>query len=293
MRGRVGRPSAALNPVLMCLGAWNRMTRSFFSATVVLVLAFAGLGASIASAEVSAHVYLTDEMTPLPLADPNVPDVYRDIMVGTRLTIFISSDTTERWSGSLWLSNDDAANGSLAGRDCNPANPTSYEGSCLEAAGPYAQVRDISTPSGVGLNLLCTWGATIGDWFVLDYRATGVGACCIGLYDETVHGDPNGVRYPERPGPVPEIPFDLIQVLCFNHVVSRDFSGDAVVNFVDFAILANRWMDLADVDAPVSHDLDADGVIASSDIALFSEYWLERTEVLPVVSGPIEPNAVP
>ncbi len=270
------------------------MTRSFFSATVVLVLAFAGLGASVASAEISAHVYLADEMTPLPLADPNVPDVYRDIMVGTRLTIFISSDAPGGWSGLLWLSGDNMASGSLTGRGYNdpPGGLPGYEGSCLEGAGMYARVQDSHIPRGVGLSLLCTGLATIGDWFVLDYEARGIGACSIGLYSSSAPGDPNGLRS-EYPGPVPEIPFDLIQVVSFNHVVSRDFSGDAVVNFVDFAILANRWMDAEDVDVPVFRDLDADGVIAFSDIALFSEYWLERTEVLPVASGPTEPNAAP
>src|SRR4030042_3970552 len=48
---------------------------------------------------VSARVCLSDGITPLELADPCIPDVYRDVMVGTKLTVIIASDTAEYWYG--------------------------------------------------------------------------------------------------------------------------------------------------------------------------------------------------
>ncbi len=44
-------------------------------------LALAGLLASTALATLSLQVYRADEQTPLLPADPNIPDVYQDIMV--------------------------------------------------------------------------------------------------------------------------------------------------------------------------------------------------------------------
>ena len=55
---------------------------------VILTLVFS----SIAAGEVSTRVCLSDANTPLELADPNIPFVYRDIMVGTKLTIIVDSN---------------------------------------------------------------------------------------------------------------------------------------------------------------------------------------------------------
>ena len=80
----------------------------------VLVLAVALT--SIAAAKVWVTVYQYDGKTPLAAVDANQPDVYRDIMVGTRLTLVISSDTADKWGGDLELSGDDALYGTLSGR---------------------------------------------------------------------------------------------------------------------------------------------------------------------------------
>ena len=45
-----------------------------------------------ASGELSTRVCLADVNTPLELADPKVPFIYRDIMVGTKLTIIVDSN---------------------------------------------------------------------------------------------------------------------------------------------------------------------------------------------------------
>ena len=91
--------------------------------------------ASIATGEVSTTVHLADGNTPLELADPNVPFVYRDIMVGTKLTIVVSSDTAESpWSGKLQIAGTDWDYGAISARDYNDVT-LDWEGSHLEAAG--------------------------------------------------------------------------------------------------------------------------------------------------------------
>ena len=50
------------------------------------------VAAPAAHAEVFTRVCLADGNTPLELADPCIPFVYRPIMVGTRLTIIIDSN---------------------------------------------------------------------------------------------------------------------------------------------------------------------------------------------------------
>ena len=84
----------------------------------IVWIALVGFLASSALAGVSAHVYRADEVTPLAWADPNVPDVYAEIMVGTRLSVFINSDAPESsWSGGTFMSWEDWDRGILAGRD--------------------------------------------------------------------------------------------------------------------------------------------------------------------------------
>jgi len=95
---------------------------------------------SIAVGEISTEVYLADGETPWELADPNVPFVYRDITVGTKLTIVVSSDTVGIWSGLLQIAGDDRDFGVISARDFNDVTHE-WEGSHLEAAGASAAVR--------------------------------------------------------------------------------------------------------------------------------------------------------
>ena len=86
----------------------------------LLVLVLAVALTSVAAAKVWVTVYQYDGKTPLAAVDANHPDVYRDIMVGTRLTLVISSDTADKWSGNLELSWDDA----LTPRSAAGGSPT-------------------------------------------------------------------------------------------------------------------------------------------------------------------------
>ncbi|MHC4736714.1 MAG: hypothetical protein ACYTDW_20005, partial [Planctomycetota bacterium] len=57
---------------------------------LTLLAIFLGM-ASVAAGKVSTRVCLADGNTPFPPVDSNFPHVYPDIMVGTRLTIIVSS----------------------------------------------------------------------------------------------------------------------------------------------------------------------------------------------------------
>jgi hypothetical protein len=233
--------------------------------TAVVILA------PLAMARVWTSVYRCDEVTPLAPIDANHPTVYRDIMVGTHLVIVISSDSNEPWSGSLRLSWDDANEATLSARGFDRESGN-YKGSCLEAAGSKALVMEYLDAAGLGFQYSnYAPDATSGDWFVFDYRAEQTGLVSLGMYEAGLDSDV------------------LIETFSFTHVASRDFNGDGIVAFEDFALLSKGW------DSPVGSDanragpgfdLNADGRIDIGDLALFTEYWLERTDCNEPASDP-------
>jgi hypothetical protein len=253
---------------------------------MLISLALAGLVASAALATVSVQVYRADAQTPLRWADPNLPDVYQDIMVGTHLTFFVVSDEdAPNWSGSLWISTDDWTRGNLIGRGYNEQR-FNFDDSALPAAGDDPTVLDSLSESGMQFDL-AAYNAVAGEWFVLDYYATAVGDCNVGLsayVDPGVHLAPD--EYPDEPPPGGQV---WVQGLSFYHVLSRDFDDDTRVDFHDFAVWAERWQETAEPDpnSPVIGDLDTDYAVDVADLALFCDYWLERTDV---VEPDTEPN---
>ena len=78
---------------------------------------------------VSAKVWITvlgcDETTPLGATDPNHLTIQRNIMVGTRLVLLLTSDAPgvfgdhQLWSGFLRISWDDWQRGTLSARGYN------------------------------------------------------------------------------------------------------------------------------------------------------------------------------
>jgi len=247
--------------------------RRLLMVTIITVLA------PVAVAKVWTSVYCCDETIPLAAVDPNRPGVYRDIMVGTPLVIVISSDTGGYSVGLLSLSWDDAQYAKLSGRGHTIVPGVFrpyYTDSCLAAAGEGATAQDCTDPRGVGLEFDTSTYAPVapGDWFIFDYRAERVGSCDVELYDLFANSD------------VP------IETLSFTHVPSRDFNGDTIVNFEDFALLARRWRSVVDPDpnsADTRFDVNTDSRVDTADLALFSEYWLERTDC----GGPLtDPNGV-
>jgi hypothetical protein len=250
---------------------------------LVVILAVALTTPSGAKVWVTA--YCCDETTPLVAVDPNYPTVYQDIMVGTRLVLIVRSDTAAYWRGRLQLSSDDAQYATLSGRGYTATQPGStvlyrnYLGSCLASAGGKALVRSVTNAMGTGFEFSTTVaGASTGtpptvagEWFVIDYRAQQAGACDVALYDLDVNF------------------YVPIQMLSFAHVPSRDFNGDALVNFQDFALLASHWDSAMSPDPngpEAAFDLDGNARVDFRDIARFSEYWLERTDCSKPASDP-------
>jgi hypothetical protein len=239
----------------------------------------------MAAGKVWVSVYQHDGKTPLAAVDAGHPNVYREIMVGTRLTLVISSDSSEQWDGLLQLSRDDANDARLTGRGLTPPAPGSpfkfstYKDSALNAAGAKATVQDFDDIYGIGLDFHNDTSTPIsggtrpacpGDWFVVDYYAEQVGFCVVEFYDSSTGVD------------------TLIQTLSFTHVPSRDFDHDSMVDFQDFARFAAQWRSAADPGSSqtADFDLDADGRVDLADLASFSRYWLER------IDSPIAPEPV-
>jgi hypothetical protein len=247
---------------------------------VLVAIAVSIVFVSLGSGEVFVTVYRCDGTTPLTLKDPNIPYVYSDIMVGTRLVLVVSSDesrTRDPWWGALQSTWDNWERGKLLGRgyDPNDTETFNYWGSCLPAAGRSPLATFVEYPeldlNRVGFDLMTYPDAFPGDWFVLDYVAEEVGASEVGLFDYAVS--------PDTPK----------EVLCFTHVASRDFRANGIVDFADFASLASHWRQPADpnADLPSPYDLDADHAISPSDLGMFTEFWLERTDC----AARAEPNA--
>jgi len=259
---------------------------------VLAAIAISIVFASLAPAEVFVNVYRCDGKTPLAPKDPNTPHVYSDVMMGTRLVLVVSSDKPWQeitgWWGGLQSTWDDWERGKLLGRGHDPNSPAlNYRDSYLPAAGipvrppiPFPDHEPIVAfveysefdLNRVGFELTTLRDAFAGDWFVLDYVAEKVGSSNVGLFDYGLSFD------------VPK------ETHSFVHVPSRDFNGNGIVDFADFASLASHWRQPVDPNAEPSRPRDLDGnlSVGFSDLAMFSEYWLERTDC----TGPAaEPGA--
>jgi len=224
---------------------------------LVLILATA----TVCTGEVFPQVYLADSNTPLPLRDPNIPFVYRDIMVGTKLTIIVSSDVNEYWSdgGSLAIEEAYLDYGILSAR--GPKVGEDWSGSHFPAAGKEALV--VWWPVNE-FDLYTTVSSVIqaGDWFIIDYNAINIGTCTVGFYDYGISWD------------------QPIYYLKFSHVRTRDFNKDTRVDFTDFAVIASHWQEneCSDPNWCEGTDLDTNGGVDTNDLMSFAEYWLEKTE---------------
>jgi hypothetical protein len=231
--------------------------------TMRLVLVLTFIIASTASGEVSTRVCMADGNTPFLPAEVNIPVIeYPDIMVGTELTIIVSSDANGYWDGGLFISVLEKDYGVISGRDFNEIT-LDWEGSRFPTAGKEARVFDWQDDIIIGFDLYGCIDAVVGDWFILDYTAIDMGSCIVGFYDSNV---PNGMDYP-------------VYEMAFSHVPTRDFNNDTIVNFWDYAQFATYWQtnDCNDPNTFMATDLDANGSIDINDLILFSDYWLEKT----------------
>ena len=225
--------------------------------TLILLLGIA----PIAAGQITVQVYEADGETPFDCND--------DIMVGTELSIVVSSDSNDYWSGGLFISGQDRALGTLAGRGLDPNDPNArdYTDSHYEDAGDLAIATGWKDSSIWGFDLYTFYpvdgnsdnnSTVAGDWFIIDYKADEVGDCNVGFYDYRISWD------------------DPNYFLSFSHIPTRDLNFNEVVNFVDFAIFAAQ-RDATDCNDPNwcdGADLDREGNVDYNDLGLFVEYWL-------------------
>jgi hypothetical protein len=221
-------------------------------------------------AEVSTRVCRADGTTPLELANPGIPHVYRQIMTGTHLTIITESNADGYWENggelSIWDANQ--VRGELYGRDYSEET-LDWAGSRFPAAGGTAAVWDFAEIEIVdeqehdakGFRLYNDENAIAGDWFILDYNAINIGTCSVIFYDRAIDA--------ERP---------LYQIF-FSQVRTSDFDDDGIVSFKDFALLGENWRrtDCQGSGNCSGTDLDVDGNIDFIDLKQFADFWLERT----------------
>jgi hypothetical protein len=230
------------------------------SALLLLIMAIMYSSASGAAlpGNVSTRVYFRDSNTPLDLADPNVPWVYRDIMTGTHLKIIVDSNANGDWSGGLLIP---AAEVSVYGDLYGYGSYPDYQDSILPNAGEESTVDRSDDDIVGGFFLYAGLEAIPGDWFIIDYNALSAGTCHVGLYDDNWSYE------------------DPFYTMSFTQVPSRDFNGDHIVNFADFSLMGLYWgvTNCSDPNGCGKADFYSDETINFDDLALFVDFWLERT----------------
>ncbi len=207
-------------------------------------------------AQVTVRVFEADGVTPFNSTE---------VMVGSKLSIIISSDSNECWSGGLFIKGDDRARGTLSGRDLDP-NTGDWTGSHYQAAGNPAKVTAWKDSGIWGFDFYTAiyspyspvGNPAAGNWFIIDYKGKEVGDCNVGFYDYNISwSEPN-------------------YYISFTNVPTRDLNQDGVVNFYDFSALALQWYagGCSDPNWCEGADMDRDGYVDSYDLGLFAQYWL-------------------
>jgi len=240
------------------------MTKTLLFLAIFLCIGPASFG------EVTAEIRLPDGSR---LSEP------AEVMVGTQLSIVVSSDVDEKRFVTLHLEDANSDYALLYGRDFNddPEGPYiySYEGSCLPAAGKYAAVFDWEETGVEGLKLRTgEYYIARDDWFVVDYNVIDTGNCRV-----VFNGyDPVGPY--ENPPPEYEPILVGHRHIEFIQVRTRDFNGDGYVDFGDFGIFGSYWGETgySDPNECEGTDLDASGGIDVNDLMMFCGYWLEETD---------------
>jgi hypothetical protein len=216
-------------------------------------------------ADVYPEVYLYDSNTPLEVTDSNSSQAeYADIMVGTRLSVIVKSDSNDPWvdGGALYAKDANLAYGTLFARDYNETT-IDWEGSHLEAAGEEAEVKEVENSQMQGFQLFPgSTNRTAGDWFIIDYNSTDPNIYRLGFYDFAVSF------------------MEPVYEMFFNQVKTRDFNTDTIVDFEDFAVLASYWQkdNCSASGWCEGADLDEDGNVNFYDLKAFVRFWLEQTE---------------
>lgn len=209
---------------------------------------------------VSTTIHFSDSNIPLELADPNIPNVYEEIMTGTKLSITIESDTAVEWDGILLLEGNSKGKGGLYGKGYDGV---SYADSILPAAGDHSAVYVDNyfpnDPNGMQFfTALLTDNPPVqaGEWFIVDYNAVKASDCNITFYE---FGSP-------------------LYDIQLKQVKTSDFDDSNSVDFDDFALLSSYWGEICvGPDWCGGADLDDSNFIDINDLYLFAEHWLDIT----------------
>ena len=228
---------------------------------LVLILALGIV--PIAAAQITLKICEADGITPFD---------GHDIMVGTKLTLIVSSDANDYWSGGLFIAGQDRALATLSARDSDP-NIRDYTESHYAEAGNMARVTAWKDSDIWGFDLygsdIDLWGsdlygsdldAVAGDWFIIDYKAVGVGDPNVGFYE---YSNSNSWNEPNL-------------LLTFHHSPTRDFNSDEIVDISDYVTLASCWLEenCSEPNWCGGADISRDGWVDMVDFALFEKYWL-------------------
>ena len=208
---------------------------------MLVVLFFSTI--SLTAGEVSTRVCLAGECL------PGVPDPNIIIMVGTKLTIIVSSDAND-----VYLPCDLAIQGN--DRDYGVLS----DANLLEGAAPEALLYPLHDDFLEIDGFSFTGEGNAGDWFSVDYTATAIGDCNVGFYEWWA--------------------MEPTYEISFTHVRTRDFDKSTKVDLVDFTILASYWQvtNCQERNLCEGAALDTDDDVDRNDLRLFVEYWLEKTE---------------
>jgi hypothetical protein len=235
---------------------------------LVLILALGVV--PIATAQIALRVCEADGVTPFDGGD---------IMVGSKLTLIVSSDTGDYWSGGLFIRGQDRALGTLSARDSDP-NTRDYTDSHYDNAGDMAKVTAWKDSDIWGFDLYGSdINAVAGDWFIIDYKAVGIGETNVGFYDYSISwNDPN-------------------LLVTFHHVPTRDFNRDEIVGISDYVTLASYWLEenCSEPNWCGGTDISRDGWVDMVDFALFEKYWLWGAppgEEPNYPDEPVDPNII-
>lgn len=219
---------------------------------MLLLLIFLFAGIQVAQGSVEVRICGPNEVAAF---DPN-----SNIMVGQELTLIVSCDPNDYWSGAFFIEGSDRALGTLSARDSDP-NLRDFTDSHYPAAGDYADVWAWRDSDIWGFDMYSSDSNCVtGDWFIIDYKAEKAGTCEIDFYDyNSSWTEPN-------------LTFTLHQD------PSCDFNEDGIVNLIDFNKLSYYWLadcnDCNDVNDCLAVDLDFNETIDSNDLAIFAKYWL-------------------
>jgi len=224
-------------------------------------------------------------------ADGVTPFDFRDIMVGTTLTVVIveSNSSSDAFCGGVLITDDDRYQGRLFGWDrdpcylevnCNSNNgvpsgePGDWTGSHLPLAGPNATVYTRKDSVVWGFDTETDPNPTAGDWFMLDYTA-------LSINDPNGDEEPNGfaavdIRFFDNELQIGGESLIFSQILTVFQVPSRDFNDDGIVNYLDFQRVNAHWMAATCLDPGWCDqaDLNRDGNVNIDDLELFIEFWL-------------------